>query len=195
MHIIQRRHATTLSFHFGAEKLRHKRADSQGAHAVELPYASIGMDPRVVTERNQTLLTGAVLLFLWGFAQGAFFLLHGDALGAIFLFPGPVCLLLHAASAVTLTYLHSDEGEIAILHDSKHESLLLEIRNRRKAQLLNWYGNINFANDPDDEIKKFHWLHSQDLISETELEQIIAAIRSALRAGQEEPEDSSLPQQ
>jgi len=70
-----------------------------------------------------------------------------------------------------------------------------EIRERRKKQLLEWYGNINFANDPEEEIRKFHWLHSQHLISAGQLEQIITAIRNADVEGFENVEEPFPPQQ
>jgi hypothetical protein len=70
-----------------------------------------------------------------------------------------------------------------------------EIRERRKKQLLEWYGNINFANDPEEEIRKFHWLHSQHLISAGQLEQIITTIRNADPEGFETAEDPVPPQQ
>jgi hypothetical protein len=71
-----------------------------------------------------------------------------------------------------------------------------EIRARRKKQLLDWYGNINFANDPEEEIRKFHWLHSQQLISADQLQKIINTIRNADNSGLlEEYDDSPPPQQ
>jgi hypothetical protein len=153
------------------------------------------MDPRVVTERNGGLFTGAVLLLAWGLAQTAHALLHNDLTGLVFLVPGPLCLLVHAASRSTITYLTSDDGEIAIFHDKHHDLIMTEIRERRKKQLLDWYGNINFANDPEDEIRKFHWLHTQNLINAEQLQRIVTTIRDADTRDQDSFDDPALPRQ
>lgn len=195
MDFTQRSRTDRATFHFDQDKLIHTRSDSHGAHRVSLPYGSIGMDPRVVTERNGTLFTGAILLLVWGCAQTIHAAWHGDWSGLLFLAPGPFCLLLHALSGFTVTYLGSDDGEIAIFHDKNHDLIMAEIRERRKRQLLDWYGNINFANDPEDEIRKFHWLHSQDLINADQLQRIVTTIRNADTHDHECPDDPLPPRQ
>lgn len=195
MIITQKSHANRVTFDFEPDTLTYTRSDSYGSHSFQLPYGSIGMDPRLTTERNGTLFNGAILLSLWGFAQAAFNLGHGDLLGLIFIFPGALCFLLHAMAKTTITSLNSDAGEIALLHDSQFDRIMSEIRERRKKQLLDWYGNINFANDPEEEIRKFHWLHSQQLISADQLQKIINTIRNADNSGLLEEYDESPPPQ
>ena len=179
MIITQRSYSTTLTFEFAQDALTYTRADAYGSHSFNLPYGSIGMDPRTTTERNGALFTGAIILLAWGMGQAAYTMIRGDLLGAIFLLPGAACLLLHAAMKTGITSLSSDEGEIALLHDKHFDRIMTEIRERRKAQLLDWYGNINFANDPEDEIQKFEWLHSQRLITSEQLRRIVNTIRNA----------------
>jgi hypothetical protein len=195
MIITQKCHANRVTFDFEPDTLSYTRSDSYGSHSFQLPYGSIGMDPRLTTERNGTLFNGAILLSLWGLAQAAFNLGHGDLLGLIFIFPGALCFLLHAMTKTTITSLSSDAGEIALLHDSQFDRIMSEIRERRKKQLLDWYGNINFANDPEEEIRKFHWLHSQQLISADQLQKIINTIRNADNSGLLEEYDESPPPQ
>ena len=195
MIITQKCHANRVTFNFEPDTLTYTRSDSYGSHSFQLPYGSIGMDPRLTTERNGTLFNGAILLSLWGLAQAAFNLGHGDPLGLIFIFPGALCFLLHTMAKTTITSLSSDAGEIALLHDSQFDRIMSEIRERRKKQLLDWYGNINFANDPEEEIRKFHWLHSQQLISADQLQKIINTIRNADNSGLLEEYDESPPPQ
>lgn len=195
MDITQRRITTTTTFRFDAETLTHSRTDLQGAHSTELPYGSIGMDPHTNVERNDILFCGGLLLLLWGLSQALHGLLHDDVLALVFLFPGLAGLILYRLTSITVTYLDSDDGEIAVLHDGQQDRVIEEIARRRKNQLLDWYGTINFANDPDDEIRKFHWLHSQQLISDDRLERIIEAIRTAEASRQDDFEEPGLPQQ
>ncbi|MDO9583207.1 MAG: hypothetical protein Q7J24_08845 [Desulfomicrobium sp.] len=195
MLITQQRFSHTISFEFEPETLTYTRSDAYGSHSFQLPYGSIGMDPRQTTERNGTLFNGGILLSAWGLAQTGYALAHGDLLGVIFLIPGLACLLFHALAKIELTSLSSDAGEIALLHDKNYERIMDAIRDRRKKQLLDWYGNINFANDPEEEIRKFHWLHSQHLISEGQLEQIVTTIRNADPEGPDAVDEPFPPRQ
>lgn len=195
MNIIQRRTSTKATFTFNGDNLTHSRSDIHGAHTFTLPYGSIGMDPRDSVERNDVLFTGGILLLLWGLAETLRSLLHGDLSGLLMLLPGAIACVLHRATAFTATYLTSDGGDIAILHDGQQDKILNEIKDRRSHQLLDWYGNINFANDPEDEIRKFHWLHSQNLISDDKLKSIIEAIEAHDGAHPDESDEPSIPHQ
>ena len=195
MIITQRSFSTVITFAFERDALTYTRSDSYGAHSFQLPYGSIGMDPRTTSERNGALFTGSILLSAWGLAQAAYTTIRGDLLGTVFLLPGALCFLLHAALKTHITSLSSDEGEIAILHDKNFDTIMKEIRERRKTQLLDWYGNINFANDPEDEIEKFEWLHSQRLITTDQLQRIVTTIRNADTGEQDRFEDPLPPHQ
>ena len=92
-------------------------------------------------------------------------------------------------------YLPSDAGEISLLRDGRYDTLMEEINKRRKKQLLEWYGDIDFGNDPEEEIRKFHWLHSEHLISEDQLRRTIAIIRDAETVDGEEYSDPTPPHQ
>jgi uncharacterized protein YqgQ len=72
---------------------------------------------------------------------------------------------------------------------------MTEIRERRKTQLLDWYGNINFANDPEDEIQKFEWLYSQRLITSEQFQRIVTTIRNADTADMDRFEEHLPPHQ
>ncbi len=195
MHITQRRFTNVVCFEFELDTLKYSRSDAYGMHSLEVPYGSIGMDPRVSVERNSALFHGGIVLLFWGVAHCLYALSHADLFGLIFLLPGPVCLVLHALAKTSITYLDSDAGEIALLHDRQFEVVIHEIRERRKKQLMDWYGRINFANDPEEEIQKFHWLHSQRLISADQLHRIVTTIRNAATHEQDELDDPSLPHQ
>lgn len=195
MNILQRLTATRTTFTFDTDSLTHARSDMHGAHTFTLPYGSIGMDPRDSVERNHILFTGGILLLLWGLAEALRSLLQGDLLGLLMLLPGAIACVLHYTTAFTATYLTSDAGDIAILHDGQQDRILNEIKERRSRQLLDWYGNINFANDPEDEIRKFHWLHSQNLISDDKLKHIIEAIEANEGVSSDEFDEPSIPHQ
>jgi hypothetical protein len=195
MLITQRRFSNTFTFTFEPDTLTYSRTDAYGSHSFELPYGSIGMDPRRTTERNATLFNGGILLSVWGLAQAGYAMAHGDPFGIIFLFPGIACFLLHVLTRIELTSLGSDAGEIVLLHDKQYDRIMETIQERRKKQLLEWYGNINFANDPEEEIRKFHWLHSQHLISEGQLQRIITTIRNADIEGMDGIDEPIPPQQ
>lgn len=195
MLVSQKKFTQSTTFKFGSEALTYSRHDAYGSHSFEIPYGSISMDPRYTTEKHGALFYGGVVLALWGAAQALYCVLDGNTTGFIFLLPGALCLILHRAASIKITSLHSDAGEIALLQDKHHDLVMTEIRERRKKQLLDWYGNINFANDPEDEIRKFHWLHSQNLISEDQLQRLVTAIRNADTQDQDGFDEPTPPRQ
>jgi hypothetical protein len=195
MRVTQKKFTQSATFTFGPEALTYSRSDAFGSHSFDVPYGSIGMEPRCTTEKNGTLFSGGLILTLWGTAQALHALLDGDMTGLIFIVPGILCFLLHRMATTTVTSLNTDAGEIALLHEKNHDLLMEEIRERRKKQLLDWYGNINFANDPEDEIRKFHWLHSQNLISEDQLQRLVATIRNADIQDQDGLDEPTPPRQ
>lgn len=164
MDTTQRKALTVTHFHFSSETLKYTRHDIQGVHGFRVAYANIIMAPRIATERNAALLTGAVLLGAWGLVAAVHALALGDTLGIMYLIPGPLCALLYVWSSVTSTWLGTEEGDVGIIHGPQHDQIFTEIRDRRKKQLLDWYGTVDFANDPEDEIKKFSWLYYQHII-------------------------------
>lgn len=179
MHITQKHASHSTSFEFETDTLAYTQSDSYGSHSFKVPYGSIGMEPRFSMEKNGALFNGGILLLAWGLFQALHATFNGDVLGILFLLPGPICIVLHTLSKTAITYLNSDAGEIALLHDKHYDTVMGEIRKRRKKQLLEWHGNINFANDPEEEIQKFHWLHSQHLITDDQLQRVVTAIRNA----------------
>lgn len=165
--------------HFTTDTLTCTKKDIFGSHTLTLPYGSISTTRRIVSEQNGMLWVGGILSLLWGIAESLRALLQADMTGVLYCLPGLAAMILHHIAKTTVTYLNSDAGEIALLHDKNHEIILEEILIRRRKQLLDRYGNINFANDPTDEIRKFTWLHTENLIDATQLHEIIETIRNA----------------
>ena len=195
MRIVQKSPLLSTSFVFEAENLICVRKDWHGVQRLEVPYGSIRMEPGSGLEQNAALFACAVALFFWGLVQAAHALLHADPYGPLFLLAAPACLAAHALIRAEVVYLPSDAGEISLLRNGRYDTLMEEINKRRKKQLLEWYGDIDFGNDPEEEIRKFHWLHSEHLISEDQLRRTIAIIRDAETVDGEEYSDPTPPHQ
>jgi hypothetical protein len=52
---------------------------------------------------------------------------------------------------------------------------------------LAWYGEINYDNNPNDEMNKFIWLKNQNLISEDDLNEFEAKLIAYHQNGQPAP--------
>ena len=83
-----------------------------------------------------------------------------------------VFFILEVIFPTKYTVLNSEKGSIYIIRNKKYDAILKEIEKRRKIQWKQWYGSINYDNDPSEEIKKFEWLFGKGVISLNELEAV-----------------------
>jgi hypothetical protein len=128
-------------------------------------------------EQNAWLRNAGILCLIIGVVNAGIFLLEADHLKTlVWLISGVICLAIHWTSKTEFTVLSCDAGEILIIKDNKHDQILEEIRRRRKNLIMGLYENINFENNPEDEVAKFLWLKDQGYISEKKLRSIIEQI-------------------
>ncbi|MEX2963464.1 hypothetical protein [Microbulbifer sp. TYP-18] len=85
-----------------------------------------------------------------------------------------MCLNWSGFAKIKYTIFKSKEGNIFVIQDKFHDKILNEILLRRKAQMLQWYGEVNTENELEKEIEKFKWLGEQEVLSEAEVMQKIS---------------------
>ena len=65
-----------------------------------------------------------------------------------------------------------------MVKNKQHDNLISEISSRRKGQLLSWYGELDYSNDPNAELEKFKWLMSEGAIGEVEYMRIAGKLKN-----------------
>ncbi len=89
---------------------------------------------------------------------------------------GAGCVIWAHFSKVKYSVFRSERGNVFVIQDGKHDEIIEELNKRRKAQLLNWYGEVNPENEIKNEIGKFKWLAEQDVMTKEESERKIAQV-------------------
>lgn len=89
---------------------------------------------------------------------------------------GIICLSWYWLDRHCYSLFQTERGSIRILRGRQHDQILQQLRSRRKQQLLRWYGEINPDNEFQHELRKFHWLAEQGVISDEERDHKIAEL-------------------
>lgn len=172
MKIDQKKFSNKHFFTFNEQYLNFAYENRTGSADLDTAYADIYRKRSIRVEENSWLryvgilwcaigLLGAVMK--WG--------------GVIWLPIGAACLIWYHFSKIKYTVMETDRSYIWIIQDAKHDEIIREITDRRKAQLLAWHGEINYENEPAKEIEKFQWLVEDGAMSKEEAETKIAKIR------------------
>lgn len=184
MKIVQKKRSNKHTFTFNDESFNFAYEDKNGSGDVDIDYADFPQKFSVRIEQNEWLrnvgyLWCAIGAFQLGYAVYTAAPLSGKG---FWLFLGLGSLAWAHFSTVKYSVFHTDRGNVFVIQDKRHDEIIKELNIRRKKQLLEWYGEINFANDPQKEINKFRWLSEQNALSREEAEIKIAQVELAHKA-------------
>ena len=174
----QKSWSNKTTFQFTDNKLQYSIKDSNGTHSFSIEYGSVSLDDkRELEEKNSWFRNVGILWLLIGGLQTILrFSDSGDIKLSIWLILGFICFAVFMFVKTKFTIFKTESGNILIIQNKQHDQILDEIKKRRKEQLLAWYGEINYDNNPNDEMNKFIWLKNQTLISEDDLKEVEAKL-------------------
>lgn len=175
MEIEQKRFLNRTRFTFEDERLTYTMGHDAGALSFGVHYADIPLETMAVEKRNPWFRNAAVvLLVIWacraltGLADPALPM----SLSLHWALSATCCMLIYRYALTQYTVFDTEAGKLYLICDDREEEIVAEIMKRRKKQLLAWYGEIDYTNDPGEEIRKFHWLKIQGVIGDDEFESI-----------------------
>jgi len=175
MEITQKRYFNRSHFTFEDDRLTYTMGHDGGSRSFGVNYADIPMEHTTLEERTPWFRNaGVVLLIVWlcRLLTGIIDPPSPPVLSLHWPLAAACCLLIYRFAVTHFTVLKTEAGELYLICDDRHEEVLNELMTRRKSQLLAWYGEIDYANDPGEEIRKFHWLKMQGVIGDDEFETI-----------------------
>lgn len=189
MEIHQKRFSNKIGFSFGKDKLAYSVKDRSGTHTFDIYYGDIPKDRQELEEKNDWYRNVGIFWVLIGVVQ-IIYRYHetGVLKGSVWLMLGVICFIVYAVAKTRFTIIPTQSGKIFIIQNKQHAKILEEIEGRRKKQLYEWYGEIDFSNDPNKEIAKFKWLANQGIIDENEMRDKINQIISANKKATPEPD-------
>lgn len=185
MKIEQRKLSNHHTFTFADERLNFAYRDKTGTGDIDITYADFPLKTSTRIDQNLWLRNVGYLWGVLGLIQIGLAALEGRPLSGtgFWLVLGLGCLLASRLMKVVYTIVATERGSVWIIQDGKtHDTILQEIRARRKAQLLAWYGDIDLDNTLEREIGKFRWLADQQALTAEEAERRIAQVQSAFGA-------------
>lgn len=154
--------------------------ESSSSVSFSVDYTQLPLDKSEIEDRNVWFRNAGLLWLLIGSVQFALTLSTNKPLdGYFWIIVGALCVAIYFLTVTKFTVISTEKGRIFIIKDGKHDSIINELFDRRKKKLISRYGDIDFSNDPDNEISKFHWLKNQEVISHSEFELISEKIRTA----------------
>ena len=169
MELIQKKLSNNTKFVFGGEKLQYTLKDNTGSQSFAVEYSSIPSELSEFIEQNVWYRNvGIAWLIISGFQMAHWYSELGTLKVSLWLLLGIVFFAIYMLAKTEYSILNTDNGRIFIIKDVKHDQILGEIHSRKRGQLLSWYGDINYSNDPNNELAKFNWLLDQGAITESE---------------------------
>ncbi len=177
MQITQKSFWKKTNFEFGEEKLKHTIISGSKIVSFSVRYTEILTDPCEIRIRRRAFASLGICSAIIGFVHIA--VQYSDTGNLIFspwLAIGAFLVAVYFFTRTGYTILQTGRYDIIIIKDSKHDKVFNEIVNRKKKLLYSLYGEINYENDPTDEINKFIWLKNQGVIDETEFKEAVRKI-------------------
>lgn len=176
MEFIQKKKSNKHTFTFYDDHFNFAYEDKSGSGDADINYADFPKKSSIQIEQNEWLRNVGYLWIALGVFQVAYAVYSDHSLSGkgFWIFVGAICVIWAHLSQVKYTVFRAEQGNIFVIQDRYHDAIIKELNDRKKSQLLRWYGEVNPENDLDNEVQKFKWLVEQGVITKEESEQKIA---------------------
>jgi len=176
MEFTQKKLSNKSTFTFQDDYFNFACEDKSGATDYDIHYGDVPQKSSLLIEQNEWLRNVGLLWIAIGLFEFGYALYAGNSLSGkgFWFFIGICCTTWALFTKVKYTVFKCQEGSVYVIRNKQHDEIIAEITRRRKAQLLQWYGEVNPDNDLENEIKKFKWLVEQGAMSVEASEQKIA---------------------
>ena len=176
MEFIQKKRGVKQTFTLRDDHFNFAYEDKSGSGDIDLNYVDLPQKSSVSIEQNEWLRNVGLLWIALGVAQIGWAILNDLSLSGkgFWLMVGMACVLWAHFSKTRYSVFRTERGNVLVMQNKQHQQIVETLHARRKAQLLDWYGDVNPDNELENEIRKFQWLVEQDVMTQAESEQKIA---------------------
>jgi hypothetical protein len=172
----QKRGHNKTHLKFGEDELAYSITEKNGSASFQAKYHAISGNRDFFIERNTWLQSVGVLWIVLGALFTAVNVAADKPSLSIWLPVGVACWLWAHFRTTRYTKIPTDSGTLYIIDDAQKDRILAELEARRVNQLRRWYDFLSPDEEPDKQRARFHWLHKQGALSDTELEQRLATL-------------------
>lgn len=178
MELLQSNRSSKHTFSLKQDSFIYAFSGKLGSGEFTVNYADLPKQRDTRSEKHIWLVGIGCLWVLIGLLElgYAHFFEHSLQGKGLWLALGVGCLLCAQLFRAKSTVYNTEQGEVVVLHDGQHKQLLNELDKRKREQMRDWYGQINFNNGIEQEINKFRWLLEEKVLTKREVEQKIAAL-------------------
>lgn len=176
MEFIQKKRGVKQTFTLRDDHFNFAYEDKSGSGDIDLNYVDFPQKSSISIEQNEWLRNVGLLWIALGVAQIGWAILNDLSLSGkgFWLMVGMACVLWAHFSKTRYSVFRTERGNVLVMQNKQHQQIVETLHARRKAQLLDWYGDVNPDNELENEIRKFQWLVEQDVMTQAESEQKIA---------------------
>lgn len=181
MEIFQKKGSNRYTFTFKDDVVNFAYKDKSGSGDADIRYADFPKKCLILIEQNEWLRNVGFLWIFVGVVQIGFAITYDDFRSGVgfWLLVGIICVVWSYSTKITNSVFKTDHANVFVIQDSKHDQIVSELQARRRAQLLEWYGQIDFRGDRDKETAKFNWLLEEGILSQQETDIKLAEIEAA----------------
>ncbi|HBY39192.1 hypothetical protein [Marisediminitalea sp.] len=190
MEFIQKKRGVKQTFTLRDDHFNFAYEDKSGSGDIDLNYVDLPQKSSVSIEQNEWLRNVGLLWIALGVAQIGWAIFNDLSLSGkgFWLMVGMACVLWAHFSKTRYSVFRTERGNVLVMQNKQHQQIVETLHARRKAQLLDWYGDVNPDNELESEIRKFQWLVEQDVMTQAESEQKIAQAQLLHNSQYESPE-------
>jgi|TARA_Y100000589_G_scaffold107193_1_gene101728 hypothetical protein len=190
MEFIQKKRGVKQTFTLRDDHFNFAYEDKSGSGDIDLNYVDFPQKSSVSIEQNEWLRNVGLLWIALGVAQIGWAIFNDLSLSGkgFWLMVGMACVLWAHFSKTRYSVFRTERGNVLVMQNKQHQQIVETLHARRKAQLLDWYGDVNPDNELENEIRKFQWLVEQDVMTQAESEQKIAQAQLLHNSQYESPE-------
>lgn len=176
MEFIQKKRGVKQTFTLRDDHFNYAYEDKSGSGDIDINYVDFPQKSSVSIEQNEWLRNVGLLWIALGVAQIGWAIFNDLSLSGkgFWLMVGMACVLWAHFSKTRYSVFRTERGNVLVMQNKQHQQIVETLHARRKAQLLDWYGDVNPDNELENEIRKFQWLVEQDVMTQAESEQKIA---------------------
>lgn len=171
MNYTQNKNGTSLKFEIVENGLNFTLKDKAIHKSEFIQFEDITNKSHEYFEKNEGHKSRAIYFLVVGILFLLSNIIFKTKLWAfLFIIGAPIFYFLYKSSIVNYKVLNTDNGtmDIWVLDDKNQSEIIETIYNKRNSYLKKQYLAINFENEINDEIFKFNWLKSLNLINEKE---------------------------
>ena len=175
----QSRMATKIEFNFGEDELEYFMEDNNGTLNFEVGYGSLPKRTQKFYERNLWLRNvGFIWVIIGIFLTALRFIQDGNLALNFWVWIGTGCLAFYRYTWTDYVYYDTDQGRVLVLNDHQLETILNELKTRRKTAYMTWFDSLEFNGDQGAMQKTLKYMVKEDAMTETEAEQRLAILKN-----------------